>query len=221
MPQEKTNDEQKKFRIPPIAVVIAAAVAALVCVIILIAVADPSRQDEMFKEDYGQAEASCLNKTILTDDSGVTYLIDIEFTAQTADGEFPFTVRMTENDPRLDETDVGDKIDIYYKKSDPSYCHPTLIYPDHTAVYVILTVIIILCIVIIVLNVNTILRNIHGYTPKFEKPDDIGFMGNAGAETGLDDKQIDYAAGDVFSNNVMDSYADPFATYTGYEEEEN
>ena len=219
MSEKKDQEKTKKIKIPPIALVIAAAAAALICVIVIIVIATSGGRDEMLSEPHEKTEASCINKSITSDDSGETYYIDVEFQAKTADGEFPFTVRMTETDSRLKDIDIGDKLDIYYRTEDPSFCHPAFLYPDYTAAYIILALIIAACAVVIFLNVDTIIRNRHGYVPKFTKPDEIGYMGELGAESGLDDKSIDYAASDVFSSNVMDSYVDPFASYTGYDED--
>lgn len=220
MSEIKEQEKTKKFNIPPISLVIAAGIAALVCIIIIIVLVNSGGRDEMFSVPHEKTEATCINKTITSSDSGSVYYVDVEFQAKTAEGEFPYTVRMTETDDRLKDTDIGDSIEIYYKTEDPSFCHPSFLYPDYTAAYIILGLIIAACAVVIYLNVDTIIRNRHGYVPKFTKPEDIGYMGEPGAESGLDDKSIDYSAGDVFSSNLMDSYVDPFATYTGYEDEQ-
>lgn len=215
------DENEKRFNVPPIVFVIAAAVVALVCIIVIISVSNSSKVDDMFETEHAQVTATIINKSITSTDEGETFYIDVEFNAETKEGEFPFTVRMTETSPEFKNLDIGDQLEIYYKNSDPSYCRPVFIYPNNTALYIIMCVIILACAVVIFINTSTILRNIHGYVPKFEKPDEIGYMGDPNAESGLDDKNIDYGATDVFSNNVMDSYVDPFATYTGYEEEDN
>lgn len=210
----------KKWHITPILVVIAASVAALILGIVLFCLIHSAGQDEMFRERYSRAEAVCTDKTMTSDSDGATYYIGLDFSEETYGGTRDYHVNIVEKDPRLEQLDVGGTIDVYYHTDDPNFCHPVFIYPDYTAAYITLAILIVICCAAVYMNMVTIIRNRHGYIPKFEKAEEIGYMGEAGADNGLSDDQRDYAAGDVFSNNLMDSYVDPFATYTGYDDAE-
>ena len=218
---EKTMQKKTKFKISPMAVIIASVITAVICIIVIVVLGNLSGQDDMFSEDYKRTEATCTNKEISSGNNGRIYFIDLTFYAKNhiSEEDTQYNVRISETDPKLADVDQGQTIDIYYKTANPSYCHPVMIYPDYTVITIILWIIVGGCVVAAGINLSTVMRNKNGYVPTYEKPEDIGTFGDVGADSGLSDKKIDYSAGDVFSDNLMDSYVDPFATYTGYDEE--
>ena len=215
--------KEKKIHFPPIAVVIAAAVLIIVCFVIMAGLNSKRNQDEMFSEPYERTVAHCVNKEITSGSDGALYFLDLSFEAKdtATGGKKQVIVRISETNPGCEGVDQGSDLEIYYRISNFNFCHPAFIYPDYTFVYILLWIVIAACVVGAGMNIITIIRNKDGYKPKYEKPEDIGTLGEAGADSGLSDSKIDYSAGDVFSDKLMDSYVDPFATYTGYEGEQS
>ena len=213
----------KKIHFAPITVVIGAVLGIIICFIIMISLMNAGNADEMFSESYAKTEAVCLNKEISSQGDHQLYFLELSFKAvdSVTGNEKPVIVRISETDPRLADVDQGGTIDIYYRTANVNFCHPAMLYPDYTIPIIILWVLIAACVAAAGMNIVTIVRNKDGYVPKYEKPEDIGTLGEAGADSGLCDNNIDYSAGDVFSDKLMDSFVDPFATYTGYEETEN
>lgn len=210
--------EKKKINIPPVAFIIAGIVGIIICLIIFLNLNNSPYKDEMFKDGFDRCEAVCTGKNITSAAGTETYLIDITFDVKQKGTDATYNVRLTETDPSLAYIDQGTAFEIYYKTDNPNYCHPVQIYPDYTAAYIVLAVIVLLLSALIIHNTVILIRNKDGYVPKFEKPDEIGYMGEVGTDSGLSDEHIDYAAGDVFSDHLMDSYVDPFAVYTGYDD---
>ena len=215
----------RKFNIPPIAFIIAAAVIILGCVIGICSVYSSYYEDESFKNEAGTVDAVCTEKTVFDEGTGdkteVHYVMIIEFKTDENKDEEPYQVVLDETDEYFGNISIGDTIPIYYDKENPTICHPTILYSDPTAIYVVLGIVIFAAVILAGINLNTLLRNIHGYTPVYTKPEEIGVMGDGSAENGLGDSSVDYNAADVFSDKLMESYVDPFAAYSGYEGGEN
>ena len=223
---EKQNTEKKKkLRLPPIVLVILAVIIMICCVIVSMHITNSNKENREFLKEATKTEAEIRNKTAYTlgtdDDYVIHYVFEIAFNMSKYTDEKDFVTTMDETAEILKDLEPGATIEIYYNNDDPSECHPAMIYSDNTAAYVILIILFVAAIAMAWINIDTIIRNIHGYAPRFAKPEDIGFMGDRNADNGLSDNAIDYGAGDVFSNNLMDSYSDPFATYSGYDEGEN
>ena len=223
--EKSETKKKKKFRIPPIVLVILAVIIMGVCIGISVNVNNASKEARDFRMQASEAEAEILTKTAYTigtdEDFVIHYVFGIAFSTDMNDDVKNFTTTIDETDQSLRTLEPGDIISIYYIAENPSDCHPASLYTDHLATYIILAIIFIGALLLAWINIDTIIRNIHGYKPLFAKPEDIGTFGDPTVDNGLSDNSIDYSAGDVFSNNLMDSYSDPFATYSGYEEGEN
>lgn len=213
--------KRKKLKISPMAVIIASVIAAVICIIVIIVLGNLSGQDDMFSEDYERTEATCINKEISSGNNGEIYFLDLIFNAKNPvnNQDIQYNVRISETDPKLADIDQGQTLEVYYRTENPSYCHPVMIFPDYTVITIILWIAVAGCCAAAGINLSTVLRNKDGYVPTYEKPEDIGTFGEVGADSGLSDSKIDYSAGDVFSDKLMDSYVDPFATYSGYDGE--
>lgn len=214
--------EKQKINIPPIVFVITASAVAVICLAAIIFLNQTSSfKDEFFKEEYRRCEATCTSKSVTSGSDGETYYLDIDFTIKQNGYDTSYSVTLAETDPRFSDIDQGSTLEIFYHVDDPYTCRPAMLYQTPTTSYIILAAVIVICLFVIYHHAVVIARNRHKYVPKFESPDEIGYMGEAGAETGLDDKEIDYSAGQTQSNNPMDSFVDPFAVYTGYDDNED
>ncbi len=220
---QPTQTKKKKFNIPPIAIIIICGILIIVFLFILINKISSNKGKEDFKRSAVYTEAVIDAKTSYTagDDNNYTihYLTDltVDTDKHNEGGEYSFRLDLTT--PELEKLNPGETIGVYYNPDNPSECIPASDIPNYTVNYFVLIIIIVILGIITGINVDILMRNIHGYTPKYTRPEDIGTMGEAGAENSLSDSQIDYSANDTFSAGVMDSYSDPFATYSGYDEE--
>lgn len=216
--------KEQKFHVPPIAIIILCGILIIVFLFVLINKISSNKYKEDFKRSAAYTEAVINSKTVYTegDDNNYTihYITDltIDTDKHNEGGEYSFRVDLTA--PELENLEPGQTIAVYYNSDNPSECIPASDIPDNTVSYFALVIILIILGIIAGINIDTLVRNIHGYTPKYTRPEDIGTMGEAGADNSLSDSQIDYGANDTFSSNVMDSYSDPFATYSGYDEDQ-
>ena len=216
----------KKFHIPPITLVIISAIILVVSLFVMIYTANVSKEGDEFRSKAHTAQARIMSKTVYTlnndEDDGFTvhYLMNITFNTEEDGSGDQYNIQLDETSSVFDTLEPDDTMTVLFDPNDPSDCRPETKYRNNNILYIILVVISIGSIVVAAINLETIRRNIHGYTPKYTCPDDIGTLGEAGAQNGLGDSSIDYSASDVYSNNLMDSYSDPFATYSGYDEEQ-
>lgn len=217
------ENEKKKFNIPPIALVITAVILLGISIVLLVGLIDSEKEIREFRSIAKSAHAEVLTKTVYTsgtdDDYTIHYIFDISFNTNKFDWGDTIRLQIDETSDTFKDVDIGQKIDILYDPNNPYDCRPEMRYPNNTFRYILLALMIIGSLVLGGINLDTLLRNIHGYTPKYTKPDEIGTMGDASVDNGLSDNQIDYGASDSFSDHLMDSYSDPFATYSGYDEE--
>ncbi len=214
----------RRFNIPPVALVIFAVIVIAGCFIGIWCVYSKYYDDESFKNAAGTAEAVCTEKDVYSQGDGAEavthYIMLIEFHTEEDESGEPYQVVLDETAESFKDISVGDTIDVYYDKENPQICRPVIFFGDPVPAYVIFGIIIFAALILAGINLNTIIRNIHGYTPKFTKPDDIGYTGGGTSDV-VGDSNVDYNSADVFNNSVMDSYADPFATYSGYDENQN
>ncbi len=213
-----------KFNIPPIAFIIAAVVVIAGCIIGICSVYSMYYEDESFKNSAGTADAVCTGKTVYTDGSDyapvIHYVMTVQFNTEEDEKGQEYQTVLDETGEDFKNTDVGDTITIYYDRKNPTLCHPTVYYGDPTPAYIIFGIIIAAALIAAGINLRTLIRNIHGYTPVYTKPEDIGIMGDGTASGGQGDMNIDYNAADVYSDKLMDSLADPFTAYSGYDGED-
>ena len=221
---KKSPEKDKTIHIPPIAVILVCGALIILCLIILIVRISSNKDNEDFKRSAVYAEAVINGKTMYTiDEDGQNvyhYLTDLTIDTDTYNdgGEYSFRLDLTT--PELENLEPGQTIGVYYNPDDPTQCRPASDIPNYGLLYLALVIILVILCIIAGININTLVRNIHGYTPKYTRPEDIGTMGEAGADNNLSDSNINYGASDFFSNSVMDSYSDPFATYSGYDDSE-
>lgn len=225
MMEKQKTEKKKKFHLPPIVLVILSGIIMICCIIISIHVTNANKENREFMKDANKAEAYVRNKTAYTigtdDEYVIHYNLEIAFNTSKYTDEKNFVTVIDVTSEAFKDIEPGMTIDVYFHEDNPSDCRPAILFTDNTMIYIILVIGFIFAIAMAWLNLDTIIRNIHGYAPRFAKPEEIGFMGDPNVDNGLSDNSIDYSAGDVFSNNIMDSYSDPFATYSGYEEGQN
>lgn len=220
------SESGRKFNIPPIAFIIASAVIIIGCVIGICSVYFSFYEDENFKNSAGTADAVCTDKTVYVDGNNYAlikhYVMVVQFYTEDDENGELYQGTLDESNVYFENIEIGDTIQLYYDREDPTICHPTILYGDATPYYVIFAIIIVAAFILALVNLNTFIRNIHGYTPKYTKPNDIETLGEDMTENGLTDNNINYNSTDVFSDKLMDSYVDPFVSYSGYEDgEEN
>lgn len=211
---------KRKFNIPPIAFVIFSVVVIIGCIIGICSVYSMYYEDESFKSAAGTADAVCTDKTVFVDGSNYAlinhYVMVVQFYTEDDENGELYQVTLDESNVYFKNIEVGDTIQLYYDKGEPTICHPTILYGDPTPYYVIFGIIILAAFILAVINLNTLIRNINGYTPQYTKPEDIGYMGDGSATGGPGDSSIDYNSANAFDDKLMDSYVDPFAAYSGY-----
>lgn len=208
----------KKAKLSPIVIVICTALILVSSLITVFAVSKHDSDDNEYRDTARLAAAKCLDKEEYTStDDGVPtryYRLFIEFDA----GHGMLSTEITSDDPSYNTIDVNSEFDVYYQTDDPYNCRPAFTFPNRTRLYVFLGILSAVSIVLMIINIITIIRNIHGYQPAFEKPDDIGTFGDINADSGLGDKDRDYSGTNPVNDKIMDSFSDPFATYSGYDE---
>ena len=220
---ETAENEKKKFNIPPIALVIVSVILLFVGIVLLLNIIDSEKEFKEFESIATRTKAEVLSKSVYTsgtdDDFTVHYIFSLSFNTGKFDWGDTFNVQIDETSDAFKNVDIGQKIEVMYDPDNPYDCRPVIKYENHTSAYILIGLLIVGSLVLGFINTDTLIRNIHGYTPKFTKPDEIGTMGDASVDNGLSDTQIDYGASDTFSDGVMNSYSDPFATYSGYGDE--
>lgn len=210
--------KSRKIKLSPIIIVICSAVVLAASLLTVYGVAKHDSEDNEFRRSSKMSTAVCLDKEEYTiDENGravVYYRLLVEF--EGAHGSV--TTEINSDDPSFASVDVNSSFDVYYQPDDPYNCRPVFTFPNRTGMYIFLAVLSLISLVLIVLNMITIIRNINGYQPVYERPEDIGTLGDINADSGLSDTSRDYSGTNPANDKLMDSYADPFATYTGYEE---
>ncbi len=217
---DNTDKPKRKFNIPPIAFVIFSGVVIIGCIIGICSVYSMYYEDESFKSAAGTADAVCTDKTVFVDGNNYAlihhYVMVVQFYTEDDENGELYQVTLDESNVYFENIEVGDTIQLYYDKEEPTICHPTILYGDPTPYYIIFGIVILAAFILAVINLNTLIRNINGYTPKYTKPEGIGYMGDGSATGGPGDSSIDYNSANAFNDKLMDSYVDPFATYSGY-----
>lgn len=223
----KALKNEMRINVPPIAIVIACAAAVLISFVIVFVRAGHDISGHEFLNNAEKAHAICTGKSIYTteNDRGenvLHYVVGVKFQAMGLD----YVTTIDETTQSLENIDVGSKFNIYYNKDDPNVCRSYYSFEQVAVMpYILCGLVIVIASIFGYRNIKTIMRNRTPYVSKLEKnvdPDNEGTYTDGstqpGADNGLSDTAIDYAAADPFSTNPMDSTIDPFAVYTGYDE---
>ncbi len=215
-------DNQKKFHLSPMIPLIFGVVVAVVCVVVMVVARNNGMADETFYNASAEVKAECVEATIYTSNENGTaqehYNLLLTYSYRNRDYE----ALIDETTPTLKGVDIGDTVMVRCLREDPQICRTSDSIPSQISLYITCLVILLAGLLIAALNLRTILRNLHPVYQKLEQEDMELYAGDGTAAPGQDhlsDTSIDYAAGDTFSDRLMDTFSDPFATYTGYEEE--
>ena len=131
----------------------------------------------------------------------------------------------TDTDSSLENLQPGDDIVIYFGMDDKYEVRPAYQMPSHVWEYLLFAAMTAGGIALFVFNLRTILRSRVPYAKKLVHENDVTEMYSDGktdpfADNGLSDSSIDYAAQTDHSADGTETYADPFAVYTGYSSEQ-
>lgn len=216
-----------KLKITPIAIVAVCAVIALFSLVTIIKTADRDVKTGNIISSSNKAKALCESKYIYTEGQGsnliVHYVVGLRYDAMGVETHS----KIDSTSDNLKNLDINNELRIYYNRDNTSECYLDseidIISPGP---YLIWTAVLIAAMVPLVLNTRTILRNRSPYVSKLEKyvdPENEGTYNDGtvdpNADNGLSDMSIDYSAKSPNGNNPMDSIVDPFATYSGYEDD--
>ena len=210
--------KKKKFNIPPIALVIVGVIVLVVSVGVIIKNSTASADMRDFLKNATTTQAMCLGKSEFTQtDNGrnvVYQSLHVSFSIGSKPYDFYVDV------PDLDENSVepGQEFTLYYDRDNPYDCLPEAAIPQpETSVYIIAALFALGGAALAWINVDVIFRNRGPAAQKLEQ-EEIGIFGDNTVDNGLSDSSIDYGAGDRVTDSVTESFVDPFATYTGYDE---
>ncbi len=223
--EDKIYSIKNKINIPPIVIVIISGLVILICLIGIFTIKRPNAEQDAFLKKSKSTTAVCHSMEERTNSapSGMekSYILNISFTLSEMNHVTEYKTTIIETDPSAESIDQGSEFQILYDPDNPYDCHIASAYNDHKVTYAVLWTIAVIALIVAGFNVVIIVRNKDGYTPRYEKPEDIGILGDPAVDNGLSDNSRDYGATDTFSNNVMDSYADPFQTYGSSGDEAN
>lgn len=215
--------EKTHLSLPPVVLVIAGTVIAITAAAVLLSTLFGNMENYHFRAGADLTKAECTDINTYTYDENGTpvlhYIVYVRFKANFNECQTSFD----DTDIRFSELNPGDTVEIYYQRSDPSICRPTTAFPDNTAKYIIFLLVFAAGTSLAVYNLKTILRSLKPYARKLVHENDVTEVYTDGktdpySDNGLSDSSIDYSAHDSFSDSIMESYADPFAAYSGYEE---
>ena len=213
---------KNKINIPPIIIVIISGLVILTCLIGIFTIKRPNAEQDAFLKKSKSTTAVCHSMEERTS-AGASgdennYILNISFSLTEMNHVTEYKTTIIETDPSAGSIDQGSEFQLLYDPDNPYDCHIASAYNDHKMTYAVLWTIVVIFLMVAAFNIIIIVRNKDGYTPRYEKPEDIGILGDPDADNGLSDRSRDYGATDTFSNNIMDSYADPLQTYGGSEE---
>lgn len=210
--------EKKKFNIPPIVFVILGAVMLVVSLFIIIKNANASSEMRDFLKNATTTQAVCVGKSAFTQTENNKDVVYQSLHLNFSIGSKPYDIYV--DVPGLDENAVplGEEFTLYYNRDNPNDCLPEAAIPQpKTSLYIIAAIVALAGGVLLWINLDTIIRNRKPYGTKLEQ-EEIGIYGDNTVDNGLSDSSIDYGAGDRITDSVTESFVDPFATYTGYDE---
>ena len=210
--------KKTKFKISPIILVILGAVIAVACLAAVFAVKASDKDNDNYRKTAALTSALCTDKYTYSsaNEKGDTvshYVITAKFGNEVNS----YTVTMTSEDPAYDSIDINSEFDLYYQTDDPYDCRPAAAFPDRLPLFIFLFSLTAVSLAVAALNLATIFRNLEP-AEKLPEIEEIGILGDNTVDNGLSDMNIDYTASTPSGNTIMDSYSDPFASYSGYNE---
>lgn len=205
------------FKLSPMILVIVGGLMIVVSLIVHLVLVSQNKEEREFLMGALTVTAYCEDKESFTTDTseGVVthYSVAVSYTI----GNDDYRISIVSDDPSYASLGVHDEFMAYYHSEDPTTIRPDFTISNHAQENVIIFIVSLIGITLVVVNLITIFRNLHS-PEKIEAPEEIGTLGDNTVDNGLSDSSIDYSASTPSGDNTMDSFVDPFASYTGYDE---
>lgn len=218
-------EKMKKIPVPPIALVIVGAVIAVIAAVVVISTISANYDNYNFKAYADATTAKCIGVTHYTAEengSNVKYFtVNLKYKANLNDVISSFV----DTEPSLENLDVGDDVVIYFNRQDVYNVRPAYQFKSHAGEYIFFGLLFAGGAALFVYNLKTILRSRVPYAKTLVHENDVTEMYSDGktdpyADIGLSDRSIDYSSQNDHTTDGTESYSDPFAVYTGYNDSE-
>lgn len=207
------------FRIPPVALIIVGVLMILGSLIAHFIVSADGREQREFLAGALSVNARCEDKESYTTGDAANQVTHYSLTFSFTIGAKEYKTILTSDDPSYNSVNAMDEVLMYYHPDDPMDCRPAFTFPDHTADNAVIFIISLIGVIIAAVNAVILIRNLN--SPQMqEAPEEIGILGDNTVDNGLSDSSIDYSKSTPSADNSMDSFVDPFATYSGYNEDQ-